>query len=483
MSNCFLCTEELKAGNEWQLQCSSCRRKLHYACGMGYDDPVKAFRTSGTKTQYKCPICIVAQRYSYIHLVLKMHELQASRLEEEEHGHDDDDDDAASNHSLTTNHSLTGVSSISDVSHVSHVSHVSQPVLDSGGISSATIQADSQLHTQIPDLALPSEQSRSRTSTRSSAEASFREVASDHERRRIKRCKGMLYGLKHISSSVDTLLVLDSNGRSIKSEDIDGEGDKVCLRQIGGLCVSATTKALKETKVKYPKIKHVGYGLGTNDHLHAQEHPGLKIDYIKELNLVTRKVFPNAKIHFILPFSAIEGLGAEYVHNLSRSITVAGVGWKIHQTPSMKSKLRLPSKIHLTPSGRVNFTLWLRKLFAPRRPTPSAHNHTAHAPSDLTPSAHAPRAHSQNTHAYGGRPSVHSGRGIQHPPTYSSVAAGFNRNELDLEENTRLNQPMLRMAGESTYNLDSFIKDRLYELVLGPRRSRSRSMNIQGWDG
>ena len=63
------------------------------------------------------------------------------------------------------------------------------------------------------------------SATPSPDDADFRHVVSDHERRRIKRCKGMIYGLKHVSRTVDTLLILDSNGRSISSEDIDGNGE------------------------------------------------------------------------------------------------------------------------------------------------------------------------------------------------------------------------------------------------------------------
>ena len=78
------------------------------------------------------------------------------------------------------------------------------------------------------------------------AEAEYTTQASQSELRRIKRAKGMLFGLKHISSSIETLLILDSNGRDVTGESIDGAGDKVCVRTIGGLCVAATTAALKQ---------------------------------------------------------------------------------------------------------------------------------------------------------------------------------------------------------------------------------------------
>ena len=67
----------------------------------------------------------------------------------------------------------------------------------------------------------------------------------------------MLYGLKNISETIDTLALLDSNARGILGEHIDGNGRKVCLRQIGGLCCAATTQALRECKPRYPKIKNI----------------------------------------------------------------------------------------------------------------------------------------------------------------------------------------------------------------------------------
>ena len=42
---------------------------------MGYDDPVKAFKVSLGKQQYKCPICIVGSTYDAIHLALKALEM------------------------------------------------------------------------------------------------------------------------------------------------------------------------------------------------------------------------------------------------------------------------------------------------------------------------------------------------------------------------------------------------------------------------
>ena len=95
----------------------------------------------------------------------------------------------------------------------------------------------------------------------------FRTSVNKHELRRIKRCKGMLYGIKHVNPNTKTLLILDSNGRGVRDEDIDSDGS-ISIKSVGGLCVSATTTALKECKARYPQIKTLVFGLGTNDRLH-----------------------------------------------------------------------------------------------------------------------------------------------------------------------------------------------------------------------
>ena len=71
--DCSMCKQSVQRGDEFYLQCSSCEKKLHYTCGLGYPDPVKAFRISLGKDQYVCPICLVAREYDFIHMVISRH--------------------------------------------------------------------------------------------------------------------------------------------------------------------------------------------------------------------------------------------------------------------------------------------------------------------------------------------------------------------------------------------------------------------------
>lgn len=374
--DCFMCLKDVGRVAEWHLQCSSCQRKLHYACGLGYAEPVKTSRLAAGKDLYVCPVCLVGSQYNYLHLALERHAAlsrDARRVREDP----DSDDDASSVGSQ-------------------EVDTVVEPQPQQQDAAALAADADARREQPVagdippPDsgTGAPGPPARSPTAGAAGNEVlrlrddvngggdnddnssdTYTPVVSDHELRRQKRCKGMLYGLKHIPKTVDTLVILDSNGRD-QNKATDSISDRVCVRDIGGLCCAATTAALKECTRKYPNIKTVAYGLGTNDHLHRREHPGDKVSYIKELDTASKKVFQNAKITFILPFSAIGGLGADYVNELSAAIADSGVGWKKLIPPSMRGNLAGKKKLHLTKEGKVLFTSWLLKMFSPRPQSP-----------------------------------------------------------------------------------------------------------------
>ena len=284
----------------------------------------------------------------------------------------------------------------------------------------------------------------------------FSPVLAPTEARRVKRGKATLLSLKHIPSSVDTLVILDSNGRDIKGEKIDGSSNKVCVRQISGLCVSATTTAMKEVNLNFPKIKSLYFGLGTNDHLHAKLHPGEKTDYIKDLDAAARKVFPSARISFILPFSAIKGIGVGFVKDLGNAIKASGVGWRVHPTPSMKGKLDSTKGIHLNPEGKEIFTNWLTKVIFPK-------GHQINLPV---------KPHS-----------------VIHPPT-STVSPASLRVPCLAEQRDTTNtsgnsySQVTSAPGElgstSRVSLDTMLKDRLFDLLMGQMNNRPH-LNRPPW--
>ena len=424
MMNCLLCTEEVQEALEFHLRCSSCDEVLHYRCGMGYEDPVKAFRISPGKQHYKCPVCIIGSSYNSIHLALKKHELLSSK---QDIPAEDDNTVSEASHDDTPAVDGEGV-----------IHTYAAPSLDGGDVGNLSHISHTSGSQRIPNGQEP----RPRASTAGS-DPSLQPVVSVAESRRVKRCKGMLYGLKHLPSTVDTLILLDSNGRDIKAENIDSTGKKLCLRQIGGLCCAATTQALKECKPKYPKIKALYIGLGTNDHLHRRDHPGERVDYIKNLDSQIRKVFPNAATNFLLPFSAIKDLGADFVKGLAASIKSAGVGWRIHQSPSMKDKLVGPRFLHLKPEGKTAFTKWLCKVCS------------LATTAETVPPPPKPRNRVQRNRRSGPPSDRHTG-----DSQYSQYSSDY---------------PLIRRDGAQAVheptplNLDRLVSERLYELLLGPQ--------------
>ena len=259
---CFICAGEVEDDAEFHLRCCSCDKVLHYRCGMGYDDPVKAFKVSLGKQQYKCPICIVGSTYDAIHLALKALEKLAKPAAPAEGGEVQFDGDAPANVEVQDGDAPANVEvqdvSGGNVSVESHATSISISLMSLLSLMSLqsllTGQRFSQrsLRPDNSDTNIPASQPRPRTSTVGSG-YSFRNIVSPSELRRIKRCKGMLYGLKNIANSVDSLAILDSNARGIKAEDIDGSGSKVCLRQIGGLCCNDSGPERVQTPIPQDK--------------------------------------------------------------------------------------------------------------------------------------------------------------------------------------------------------------------------------------
>ena len=336
---------------------------------MGYEDPVKAFMTSVGKQQYTCPVCLIACEYKFIHMVITRHE-QMSMAEDESVASTDD-----SSHPENKEESKQVVSRDSN-SHTSSATPADKVTVNKTEVESQVNHTPSappkspahEVHIPSAPPEPPTQPNLNSESGRGQ-DAGFRHIVSEHEQRRRKRFKGALHGFKHMNASVDTVIILDSNGRDIKGEHIDigGVSDKTRVVSIGGLCVAATSAVLEDSNLRYPNIKRVEVGLGTNDRLHAREHPGEKIDYLRDLNSAIKKVFPNCSIGFILPFSGIKGLGQQYVNDLRKSIQASGVGWKIHTPPAMKDQLVSPRMLHLTRPGRKLYIDWLRKRFGPKK--------------------------------------------------------------------------------------------------------------------
>lgn len=423
---CSYCTEIVEEGD--CLDCSSCDRKFHFKCGTGLSNvSERTISTYLNDSSFRCYLCCIAEKNSLITTVIILNQKFNENKPVSVPNEANEDDGASSHASLSSQRSQH--SSVRDASPHSRVGSrhsggdgrvpppgIVPPVLPPGRVR--------------PPLDRPASDAGSDAGRRD-----FHPVIPPSEVRRVKRCKGMLFGLKHIPTTVKTLLILDSNGRDIKGEHIDGTGAKICVKQIGGLCVSAATEALKEAhlnRLVFPNIKDLAFGLGTNDHLHRGLHPGEKQPYITELDAAVKKVFPAAKVHFILPFTAIKGLSVAYIKSLGSDIKSSNVNWKVHIPPSMKGKLVSPHYIHLTPDGRDIMTSWLKKIFNPK-------GADATPPVPTRPLIPPPSSDIPNNSR------ARSGNNVLHPP-----------GELDLGK----------------VSVESMLKDKLLQWVLGQTNAR-----------
>ena len=331
--NCNICSSAVTDG----LRCDRCQEVYHFKRGTGLTNiSERTISTYLADRVFSCPLCQVGTNNTLIHAVLTTNQI----FNESKHAIPFKLDNQLTESPAPSVEVHDNVKSSTDGSTEE----------DAGKLT--------DMSTIVTDQTHPSEKTGNN-------DTKFKPVLSSSEKRRIGRFKKPLFSLKHIRSSVDTLLILDSNGAGVKGVDIDGTGDNIHVISVGGLCCAATTSALAEFKGKLTQFTRVIYGLGTNDRFHAKEHPGDKTTYIQDLDKETRRVFPKAHIHFIVPFSAIEGLSDSYLRSLSVAILESGVGWKKHLPPSMKGKMTAPDFVHLTQSGRKSFVNWLTKQFAP----------------------------------------------------------------------------------------------------------------------
>lgn len=472
---CYYCSGwvEEHAG----LQCSNCYGRCHFWCGTGLSNVSdRTVTTYLNDCVFKCALCLFAEKNSMITRVVTLNQL----FNENKHASDFHPGaqirEVAADDPVETPEPGTPESVVPDVNGATDTDVQGDdtndredppPVLRLRGPPSETNDREGQPPVlrlrdgpppgQTPDVL------RLRDGPTPGQSSGYQTKVSYNERRRISRCNHMLSSLQNLNSATDTLFILDSNGKGISGGSL-GDRERISVRGIGGLCVSATTASLRECTSCYPDIKTLVFGLGVNDHLHAREHPGLMVDYLQDLDSVAKIVFPNARIQFILPFSAIKGIGPEYVRDLGRAITKSRVGWKQHTPPSMKGNLAPDNFLHLTESGKKTFTSWLRKVFNPSGPGDGNARPPPTSASQVSPSD--PHSASSDNFAGPGRPSSVGGFGA------------FNLNMLAAGAG----------AGESLYTrhsasqlIDSLIRQRLLELVSEPSVSTKHFSFRPAW--
>ena len=186
------------------------------------------------------------------------------------------------------------------------------------------------------------------------------------EDRRVYWCKGALYSLKrYMPPSVQTVILSDSGARGIRDEQLDGDGKSCVLKVVGGLCIPAAIKAMSgASELCFPHVKSLILSVGANDILHSHDHPNIdRIGNFQELDKLSTAMFPNARIHYIVPFRDIKNIGPRNEAMLTEALENSGVTWAIHYAPPMRGKLQGPDFVHIKKNKRQFLISWIQTEF------------------------------------------------------------------------------------------------------------------------
>ena len=162
----------------------------------------------------------------------------------------------------------------------------------------------------------------------------------------------VLSSVGRLPRSIETVVIGDSNYREIDGQTLDPNGT-VAVKYSSGLCIPATVHGLKYCKRTHRNISHVVYCIGYNDAMHEEEqhHANQRVEYVKLLHAESKRVFPRAKITFLLPPTGLYKVDAAYIDSLSKDIKQAAVQIKQVRTSSVKGMLARDN-IHVNGKGK-----------------------------------------------------------------------------------------------------------------------------------
>ena len=180
----------------------------------------------------------------------------------------------------------------------------------------------------------------------------------------------ILNAFKNLPANRDTVLIGDSNCHCIKGE-LDPVKKNTVVRAISGLCVVGAAQALKNYRYKYPNIKKIVLSLGVNDHLHGNEHcPGDWDAHLDTLFQEIRRIFPKAKVHFVVPFKGLPKVPEEHGSKIWDLLKAKYPFVRKHVAPSMKNKVKQDG-IHIDKEGAKSFRAFLVTKFTSYKPSTS----------------------------------------------------------------------------------------------------------------
>ena len=188
---------------------------------------------------------------------------------------------------------------------------------------------------------------------------------------RSKKLSYILNSFKNIPHHRNIAVIGDSNLHGVKETEIDSESKQIVVRGCSGLCVPAAVYALKQYKHKYSHFKRIIWSLGTNDLLHQDQHcPDDWHFHLESLFKETKRVFPKAKIGFVMPFHGLPSVPQSYIKFISDSVKDASPTVKRYTTPTMKNKVK-GDGVPITAEGAHVFESYMKKIFLGHRQVPN----------------------------------------------------------------------------------------------------------------
>lgn len=178
------------------------------------------------------------------------------------------------------------------------------------------------------------------------------------------KAKKLLLGLnntKTIPKHATTLLLGDSLVHCINKQDFDCS-DSLRVRSVGGLCISAFVRALKQRKRPLGGVKRLLLSLGVNDYLHRVDHCRDDMEEIfKAMGVEAKRVFPNASVFFVLPYKGITKVTVQDMQELEKLVRSNCKRFKVLTPPSLVNLVSVGG-VHAKKQGAKLLTEFYRKL-------------------------------------------------------------------------------------------------------------------------
>lgn len=384
--DCLVCDEEV----DDELICThSPDHQLHYLCGYGAELNNNTWRTYFKKGNYICPVCIVGRNND---LVLKA--VSSNQRHIRACNTDTDTSSVVSAEEPVEEEVQSEVEEVqSEVEEeVSTLDNSASSVNDWYASSSLCLGGENFLNAlhgspphpqpcpprrsahkvQSSDPTVPLGRSPQRQMS-GGFEVGGVQFAPPHpsDKSRADKPFFILKSLRNLPSHVTTVVLGDSNTHHVKASQVDPKGNSVAVRSFSGLCIPAAVIAMNRYKnFPYKKCRKIVWSLGVNDALHGEQQHCTEDypNYVRALYTETKRIFPNAAVHFILPFLGVKDVTLAYRKNLAQTLKAQCPKVIVHKPPSMEGMLA-PDGVHISEAGRSTYTNFLMKRFTNSSPT------------------------------------------------------------------------------------------------------------------